>query len=79
MSQVFRAPHQSWKEEQVSEGKEDLRSSWEARAIKENVSDELTLKDVRTFLYSGRGHWIRVRGVHEKGRSVAKHEECEAG
>lgn len=28
MSWVFRVPHWSWKEEQVSEGKEVLRSSW---------------------------------------------------
>ena len=62
MSQVFRAPHQSWKEEQVLEGKEDLRPSWEAGAIKEDFSDELALKDVRTSSYSGREHWTLVEG-----------------
>ena len=52
---MLRAPHQSHKEEEFSEEKEDLWSSWEAGAIREDFSDELALKDVRTSSCSGRG------------------------
>ena len=56
MSQVFRVPEQSWKEEQVSERK-DLRCRWETGAIKKDFSDELTLKDVEISSYLGRRPW----------------------
>lgn len=58
-SQVLRAPHSPAKKEQVSGGKGDLRSSWEARAIRENFSEELALKGVTisSFHAKGLGPW----------------------
>lgn len=54
---MLRVPHQSYKEEQVSEGKKDLRSSWEAGSIREDSSKEVALEDVRTSSCSGREPW----------------------
>lgn len=59
---MLRVPPQSCKEDQVSEGKEDLRPSWEAETIRENFSDELALKDVRTSSRLSRKPWTRARG-----------------
>lgn len=61
-SQVLRVPHQSCKEEQVSEGKEDLRPNWEAGTIRENFSDEVARKDVRTSSSLGQEPWTRAGG-----------------
>lgn len=54
---MLSVPHQSYKEEQVSERKKDLPSSGETGTVREDFSDELTLKDVMTSSHSRREAW----------------------